>query len=113
VNNGVPESLRYAFRESVGWCRSIGPLILNLGFSWGIGHQRAPVALPPERKLMLPTEYEAHWAPDAVWMLSGAEKYWFSRPEWMHDSSLVTLPTELFLHVVGRNHDPEDCQTCQ
>ena len=31
----------------------------------------------------------------------------FSCPEWKHDSSLVTIPTELLLHVVVRKHELE------
>ena len=31
----------------------------------------------------------------------------FSCPKWKHDSSLVTIPTELFQHVVVRKHELE------
>jgi hypothetical protein len=51
---------------------------------------------------MLPTG----WASDAFWMLCGANIF-FSYPEWKHDSSLLTIPTELFLHVVVRKHELE------
>jgi len=77
VNHEVRESWRYAGREIVGCCRSVGPFILNLSIRWRNGHLHAPTALPPGREQMLPPEYEAGWDPDAVWMLCRTDKYIF------------------------------------